>query len=91
MTKRRKEQTIQWPKEGKNRQYNGQKKKRTNNTMAKRRKEQTIEWPKEGKNRQYNGQKKKRANNTMTKRKLTISQRLIYHINQLENKQHEPY
>jgi hypothetical protein len=52
MTKRRKEQTIQWPKEEKNRQYHGQKKKRTNNAMAKRRKEQ----------------KNKRTNNTMTKR-----------------------
>jgi ATP-dependent Zn protease len=52
MTKRRKEQTIQWSKEEKNKQYNGQKKKRTDNTMAKRRKEQTIQWPKEEKNRQ---------------------------------------
>jgi hypothetical protein len=42
MVKRRKEQTIQWPKEEKNKQYNGQKKKKTNNTMAKGRKEQTI-------------------------------------------------
>jgi hypothetical protein len=30
MTKRRKEQTIQWPKEEKNKQYNDQKNKRTN-------------------------------------------------------------
>jgi hypothetical protein len=37
MAKRRKEQTIQWPKEEKNKQYNDQKKKRTNNTMTKRR------------------------------------------------------
>jgi hypothetical protein len=58
MAKRRKEQTIQWPKEGKNRQYNGQKKKRTDNTMAKRRKEQTIQWSKEEKNKQYNDQTK---------------------------------
>jgi hypothetical protein len=50
LAKRRKEQTIQWPKEEKNKQYNGQKKKRTNNTMAKRRKEQTIQWPKVKKN-----------------------------------------
>jgi predicted lipoprotein with Yx(FWY)xxD motif len=66
---RRKEQTMQWPKEGKNRQCNGQKKERTDNAMAKRRtdntiairrKEQTIQWPKEGKNKQCNGQKKKR-------------------------------
>jgi hypothetical protein len=69
MTKRRKEQTIQWPKEEKNKQYNGQKKERTDNTMAKRRKEQTIQWPKEGKNRQYHGQKKKRTNNAMAKRR----------------------
>jgi cation transport ATPase len=54
MAKRRKEQTIQWPKEEKNKQYNSQKKKRTDNTMAKRRKEQTIQWPKEEKNKQYN-------------------------------------
>ena len=58
MAKRRKEQTIQWPKEEKNKQYNGQKKKRTNNAMAKRRKEQTIQWPKEEKNKQYNDQTK---------------------------------
>ena len=47
MAKRRKEQTIQWPKEGKNRQYHGQKKKRTNNAMTKKRKEQTFfrKWP----------------------------------------------
>ena len=60
MAKRRKEQTIPWPKEEKNKQYNDQKKKRTNNAMAKRRKEQ--------KNKQYNDQKNKRTNNTMTKR-----------------------
>jgi hypothetical protein len=56
MAKRRKEQTMQWPKEGKDRQCNGQKKdrqynshkkERTNNAMAKRRKEQTMQWPKE--------------------------------------------
>jgi hypothetical protein len=35
MTKRRKEQTMQWQKEEKN--------KRTNNTMTKRTKEQTIQ------------------------------------------------
>jgi hypothetical protein len=49
MAKKKKEQTIQWPKkEGtdntmakrrRNRQYNGQKKK-----------EQTIQWPKKGQN-----------------------------------------
>jgi hypothetical protein len=39
MAKRRKGQTIQWPKEGKDRQYNGQKKERKDNTMAKRKKE----------------------------------------------------
>ena len=30
---------MQWPKEGKDRQCNGQKKERTDNAMAKRRKE----------------------------------------------------
>jgi uncharacterized membrane protein len=50
MAKRKKEQTIQWPKEEKNKQYNGQRKKRTNNTMAKRRKKQILSvlsffWP----------------------------------------------
>jgi hypothetical protein len=36
MAKRKKGQTTQWPKEKKDRQHNGQKKKRTDNTMAKR-------------------------------------------------------
>jgi hypothetical protein len=40
---------MQWPKEGKDRHYNGQKKERTDITMAKRRKGQTLQWPKEGK------------------------------------------
>jgi hypothetical protein len=60
---------MQGTKEEKNKQYKGQKKKRTYNTMAKRRKEQTIPWPKEEKNKQYNGQKKERTDNTMAKRR----------------------
>ena len=55
------------PKE-KDKQYNGAKKKKTDNAVAKR-KRQTIQWPKE-KDRQYNGQKKK-TDNTMAKKKKT--------------------
>jgi hypothetical protein len=43
---------MQWPKEGKDRQCNGQKKERTDNAMAKRRKGQTIQWPKEKKKKE---------------------------------------
>jgi hypothetical protein len=47
MTKAKEEQTIQWPKQKKNRQYNGQSKRRTDNTMAKTKEEQTMQWPKQ--------------------------------------------
>ena len=55
-------QTIQWSieKEQKDKQYNGQRNKRTNNTMVNRKgtKGQTIQWSieKEQKDKQYNGQ-----------------------------------
>jgi hypothetical protein len=59
--RKREGQTPQWSKEKeKDRQHNGQKKKRrTDNTMAKRKREgQTTQWSKEKeKDRQHNGQK----------------------------------
>jgi hypothetical protein len=64
MAKRKREgQTTQWPREKeKDRQHNGQeKKRRPDNTMAKRKREgQTTQWPREKeKARQRNGQEKK--------------------------------
>jgi hypothetical protein len=59
MAKAKEEQTIQWAKQKKNRQYNDQNKRRTDNTMAKAKEEQTIQWAKQKKNRQYNGQSKR--------------------------------
>jgi hypothetical protein len=58
----------------KDRQRNGQeKKRRTDNAMAKRKREgQTTQWPKD---RQHNGQK---TDTTMAKRKSTIGQTTIY-------------
>ena len=47
MAKRRRRHTIQWPKEEEDTRYNGQKKKKTHDTMAKRRRRHTIQWPKE--------------------------------------------
>ena len=41
MAKKTEGQTIQWPKRQKDRQYNGQKDRRTNNTMAKKTEGQT--------------------------------------------------
>ena len=59
MTKRKRQKTIQWPKEKDTRQYNDQKKKTEDNTMTKRNRQRTIQWPKEKNRRQYNDQKKK--------------------------------
>ena len=67
MIKTKEEQTIQWSKQKKNRQYNDQSKRKTDNTMIKTKEEQTMQWPKQKeehtmqwakqrKNRQYNGQ-----------------------------------
>ena len=53
----------------KNKQYNGQNKRRTDNTMAKTKEEQTMQWPKQRKNRQYNDQNKRRTDNTISKTK----------------------
>ena len=57
----RERQTIPWPREKeKDRQYHGQEKNRTDNTMAKlKSRGQTIPWPRE----------KRRTDNTMAKRK----------------------
>jgi hypothetical protein len=46
MAKTKEEQTIQWPKQKKNRQCNGQSKRKTDNTMIKTKEEQTMQWPK---------------------------------------------
>jgi hypothetical protein len=58
-----------WAKQKKNRQYNGQSKRRTDNAMGKTKEEQTIQWAKQKKNRQCNGQSKRRTDNTMAKAK----------------------
>ena len=58
MAKAKDEQTIQWSKQ-KNKQYNGQNKRRTDNTMIKTKEEQTIQGSKQKKNRKYNGQSKR--------------------------------
>jgi hypothetical protein len=47
MTKRKRQKTIQWPKEKDRRQYNDQKKKTEDKTMTKRKRQRTIQWPKE--------------------------------------------
>ena len=59
MTKAKEEQTIQWPNQKKDRQYNDQSKRRTDNAMAKTKEEQTIQGSKQKKNRKYNGQSKR--------------------------------
>ena len=61
------------PQKKKDRQYIGEKKRRTDNTMTKANEEQTIQWPKEKKNRQYNGQNKRTVNAmAKTKERQTI-------------------
>jgi ABC-type Fe2+-enterobactin transport system substrate-binding protein len=50
-------QTIQWSKVRKERQYNGQKRGRADNTMVKSEEGQTIQWSKVRKARHYNGRK----------------------------------
>ena len=75
MAKTKEGQAIQWPKQKKNRQYNGPKKRRTDNTMGKPR-EQSMQWPKQTKDRQYIGQKK-RTDNAMAKGKRTKLQTMI--------------
>ena len=47
MTKRKRQKTIQWPREKDRTQYNDQKKKTEDNTMTKRNRQKTIQWPKE--------------------------------------------
>ena len=56
-----------WSKQKKNRQYNDQNKRRTDNAMIKTKEEQTMQWAKQKKNRQYNGQRKriKKTNNDL--------------------------
>jgi hypothetical protein len=43
MAKKTEEQTTQWPKRQKNKQHNGQKDRRTDNTMTKKTEEQTTQ------------------------------------------------
>jgi hypothetical protein len=43
MIKTKEEQTIQWAKQKRNRQYNDQNKRRTDNIISKTKKEQTIQ------------------------------------------------
>ena len=58
-----------WSKQKKNRQYNDQNKRKTDNALVlvKTKEEQTIQWAKQKKNRQYNGQRKriKKKNNDL--------------------------
>jgi hypothetical protein len=75
MIKTKEEQTMQWAKQKKNRQYKGQNKRRTDNTMAKGKgsKRKTMIYKtlhrRHKKNRQYNGQDKRRTDNALVKRK----------------------
>jgi hypothetical protein len=90
MNKKDKRQTkaIQWTKKtkDKHRQYNGQKRKRTNrcDTMYKKDKRQTqaIQWTKKtkDKHRRYNGQKRQRTNrgNTMDKKENAKTQAPVF-------------
>jgi hypothetical protein len=51
--------TIQWSKEARQRQCNGQKRRDKDNTIVKRGETKTIQWSKEARQRQYNSRKKK--------------------------------
>ena len=53
MTKRKKQKTIQWPKEKDRRQYKDQKKKTVDNAMTNKKRQNTIKWLKEKDRRQY--------------------------------------
>ena len=59
---------MQWAKHKKDRQYNGQNKRRIDNTLGKTKEEQ-IQWAKQKKDRQYYDQNKRRAYNEMGKTK----------------------
>jgi hypothetical protein len=76
MGKTKEEQTIQWAKQKKDRQYNGQSKRKTDNTMIKTKEEHTIQWAKQKKDRQYNDQNKRKTDNALvlvkTKEEQTI-------------------
>jgi hypothetical protein len=77
MIKTKERQTMHWywSKQKKNRQYNGQNKRRTDNAMAKGKgsKRQTMIYKtlhrRHKKNRRYNGQDKRRTDNALVKRK----------------------
>jgi hypothetical protein len=87
MAKRKREgQTPQWSKEKeKDRQHNGQKKKRrTDNTMVKRKREgQKTQWPKEKGQKDNNDSLNRKADcATRTPRKPAVKNELLFMFHQ---------